>query len=192
MLPPKTIENLTTNTIPTAMWPQKIHLIYYLLIFICGVFSAYLLFILAHIKIAKYNLPNTNYLQLRDEFQIISQYVPDNYHQHNNAADGNGGDGDGLPPHKQYKKEKLEADQQEALSSLKVAMELQALGKDDKALRLFRHAMALAPKHPDILTNFGEYLEHSRRDIVSADRLYVQVRIFFGFFFVVFNTVNHF
>lgn len=67
------------------------------------------------------------------------------------------------------------ADHQEALSSLKVAIEFRALGKDDKALRLFKHALALAPKNPDILTNYGEYLEHNRRDVVNADLMYFQV-----------------
>jgi len=48
-------------------------------------------------------------------------------------------------------------------------------GKDNKAARLFQHAMALAPKHPEILTKYGEYLEHNRRDILQADQLYFQV-----------------
>lgn len=69
-------------------------------------------------------------------------------------------------------------DQQEALSTLKVAVEFRTLGKDDKALRLFKHALALAPKHPEVLTQYGEYLEHNRRDILSADLMYFQVSIF--------------
>lgn len=70
----------------------------------------------------------------------------------------------------------VSADHQEALSSLKVALELRAQGKDDKALRLFKHALALAPKNPEILTQFGEYLEHNRQDVVTADLMYFQVR----------------
>lgn len=66
-------------------------------------------------------------------------------------------------------------DQQEALSTLKVALEFKTLGKDDKALRLFKHALALAPKNPEVLTHYGEYLEHNRRDILSADLMYFQV-----------------
>lgn len=65
----------------------------------------------------------------------------------------------------------------EALSSLKVAMEMKAQGKDDKALRLFKHALALAPKNAEVLNKYGEYLEHSRSDVVSADLLYFQVCI---------------
>lgn len=63
----------------------------------------------------------------------------------------------------------------EAMSSLKVAVELRAQGKNDKALRLFKHALALAPKNPEILTQFGEYLEHNRQDIMNADLMYFQV-----------------
>lgn len=65
----------------------------------------------------------------------------------------------------------------EALSSLKVAMEMKAQGKDDKALRLFKHALALAPKNAEVLNKYGEYLEHSRADVVTADLLYFQVGI---------------
>lgn len=48
-------------------------------------------------------------------------------------------------------------------------------GKEDKALRLFQHAIALAPRHPEVLNKYGEYLEHSRQDVVSADQMYFQV-----------------
>lgn len=54
-------------------------------------------------------------------------------------------------------------------------MEMKAQGKDDKALRLFKHALALAPKNPEVLNKYGEYLEHSRADVISADLLYFQV-----------------
>lgn len=59
---------------------------------------------------------------------------------------------------------------------MKVALELRAQGKDDKALRLFKHALALSPKNPEILTQFGEYMEHNRQDVVTADLMYFQVR----------------
>lgn len=57
-----------------------------------------------------------------------------------------------------------------------MALELKSQGKLDKALRLFQHALALAPKHPEVLNNYGEYLEHSHSDIISADMMYFQVR----------------
>lgn len=54
-------------------------------------------------------------------------------------------------------------------------MELKVQGKLDKALRLYQHALALAPKHPEILNKYGEYLEHSNSDVISADMMYFQV-----------------
>ncbi|XP_069684441.1 protein adenylyltransferase Fic isoform X2 [Periplaneta americana] len=47
-------------------------------------------------------------------------------------------------------------------------------GKHDKALKLFQHASALAPKHPDILNHYGEFLEETQNDVVMADQLYFQ------------------
>lgn len=70
----------------------------------------------------------------------------------------------------------LSSDEIEALSTLKMAIELKLLGKTEKALRLYKHAMALAPKHPEILTRYGEFLEHSQADIITADLMYFQVR----------------
>lgn len=67
-----------------------------------------------------------------------------------------------------------EANEQEAIGSLKLAMEMKAAGKDDKALRLFQHALALAPKNPEVLVKFGEYLEYCKNDILTADQLYYQ------------------
>lgn len=57
-----------------------------------------------------------------------------------------------------------------------MALELRLQGKMDKALRLFQHALALAPKHPEVLNKYGEYLEYSNSDIISADMMYFQVR----------------
>lgn len=67
------------------------------------------------------------------------------------------------------------SDEMEALSTLKVANELKAQSKTDKALRLFKHALALAPKHPEVLTSYGEFIEHNQSDIILADLMYFQV-----------------
>lgn len=56
-----------------------------------------------------------------------------------------------------------------------MATEMRLEGKEDKALRLFQHAIALAPRHPEVLNKYGEYLEHSRQDVVLADQMYFQV-----------------
>uniref|UniRef100_A0A1B6DIV6 Protein adenylyltransferase Fic n=1 Tax=Clastoptera arizonana TaxID=38151 RepID=A0A1B6DIV6_9HEMI len=62
----------------------------------------------------------------------------------------------------------------EALSTLHVALDLKKMGKLEKALRLIEHALALAPKHPDILNHYGELLEESQKDIIQADQMYFQ------------------
>lgn len=51
---------------------------------------------------------------------------------------------------------------------------MKLLGKHDKALKLFQHAIALYPRHPEILTKYGEFLEHNHKDIVTADQFYYQ------------------
>lgn len=67
--------------------------------------------------------------------------------------------------------------EQEALSSLKVALDMKSDGKEEKASRLFLHAIALAPKHPEILTKYGEFLEHTKKDVVAADEMYFKALI---------------
>lgn len=64
------------------------------------------------------------------------------------------------------------------MGTLKVAVEFKLQGKQDKALRLFDHALVLAPKHPEVLTKYGEFLEHHRRDVIRADLMYFQVNHF--------------
>lgn len=62
----------------------------------------------------------------------------------------------------------------EALSSLHAALDLKKEGKNEKALRLFQHAVSLAPKHPDVLNQYGEFLEDTQKDVMAADQLYFQ------------------
>ncbi|XP_065332307.1 protein adenylyltransferase Fic [Cloeon dipterum] len=66
------------------------------------------------------------------------------------------------------------ANNQEALASLHAALEKRLQGHHDKALKLFQHAVALAPTHPDVLNHYGEFLEHTQKDVVEADRLYMR------------------
>jgi len=65
----------------------------------------------------------------------------------------------------------------EALSSLHAALEMLQQGKQEKAHKLFEHALALAPKHPDILNHYGEFLETTKLDIIQADQLYFKALI---------------
>lgn len=57
-----------------------------------------------------------------------------------------------------------------------MAIELKSLGKTEKAMKLLEHAIALAPKHPDVLNLYGELLEESQQDIIKADQMYFKVR----------------
>jgi Fic family protein len=47
-------------------------------------------------------------------------------------------------------------------------------GKLVKAQKLFKHAMAICPRHPDVLTHYGEFYEDVQNDYLMADHLYVQ------------------
>lgn len=62
----------------------------------------------------------------------------------------------------------------EALTSLHLAMEMKVSGKQKKAIKLFQHAVALAPRHPDILNHYGEFLEHTQNNIIKANEFYVR------------------
>ena len=58
----------------------------------------------------------------------------------------------------------------EALSSLSAAIMLQKKGNKEKARKLFRHAMALCPKHPKILNHYGEFLEALEGQILQVSQ----------------------
>jgi len=47
-------------------------------------------------------------------------------------------------------------------------------GKQKRAVKLFQHAMALAPCHPDVLNYYGEFLEHTQNDIIKANEFYMR------------------
>lgn len=66
----------------------------------------------------------------------------------------------------------------EALTSLQMALEMKLSGKQVKAVKLFQHAVALAPKHPDILNHYGEFLEYTQKDVVRANEFYTKALTF--------------
>ncbi|XP_022901251.2 protein adenylyltransferase Fic [Onthophagus taurus] len=57
---------------------------------------------------------------------------------------------------------------------LKAAQAYRKSGKLDKALKLFEHAAAMAPDNPEVLIHYGQYLEETHEDVVSADELYLR------------------
>lgn len=62
----------------------------------------------------------------------------------------------------------------EAITSLQLALEMKHSGKKKKAIKLFQHAVALAPQHPDVLNHYGEFLEHTQNDVIRANEFYVR------------------
>lgn len=70
--------------------------------------------------------------------------------------------------------EKTAASVSEALSSLYLALEMKLSGKQKKAIKLFQHAVALAPQHPDVLNHYGEFLEHTQNDVIKANQFYIR------------------
>ncbi|XP_011212296.2 protein adenylyltransferase Fic [Bactrocera dorsalis] len=147
-----------------------------LCIFIAGTSVAFILYEFLHINpygvLRQANkqlqhLPDNHFLQTRDDFAVY-------------AAPGTGAlDLDALKDLYVSAKDEESGrasatNMKEALDSLKLATEMRALGKGEKAQRLYEHAFALAPKHPEVLLRYGEYLEHSQRDIVLADQYYFQ------------------
>lgn len=136
----------------------------YVLIFVAGVLvSAAVLHITRKLtqKSARpfmpFNLPSSNFLQVREDFQVRRYSNGDRPEDNPKSSDD------------------LAASELEALNSLRMAGEMRLEGKEDKARRLYLHAIVLAPKHPEVLNKYGEYLEHSRRDVVLADQMYFQV-----------------
>lgn len=105
-----------------------------------------------------HHIPDVNYLQVRDDFSL---YNPASKYHEPYRGD-------------KHKEHEDKVSEKEALGSLRIALEMKESGRDEKALRLFQHALALAPKHPEILVKFGEYLEHKKRDILMADQMYFQ------------------
>lgn len=141
------------------------------LLFICGVLSSIIIFVLVNsnwtINFKQQSklvyIPEETFLQTRDDYSLYSTVQ--------NAFRGKkrkrGSDDD-------QNKDSYE-NTMEALNSLKLAEEMKAAGKFDKALKIYKHALALAPRNPEVLIKFGEYLEHNQRDIVRADQYYYQV-----------------
>ena len=55
---------------------------------------------------------------------------------------------------------------------MNLALDMEAQGKHEKAMKLFKHAINLDPSHADILTAFGEFLEFHEKDVTRAEQLY--------------------
>uniref|UniRef100_A0A915AXL3 protein adenylyltransferase n=1 Tax=Parascaris univalens TaxID=6257 RepID=A0A915AXL3_PARUN len=69
------------------------------------------------------------------------------------------------------RKGELEA---EAVAALNAAIFSRKNGKVHKAETIIQHALALAPNHPDILTEYGILVETVRKNLVEAEQLYTK------------------
>ncbi|XP_053694989.1 protein adenylyltransferase Fic [Sabethes cyaneus] len=156
-------------------WRGRINGFHYFVIFVCGSLVSVLMFALLNYaphyrslppRVAPRYLPDGRFLQLVDEVPVIEPYM-----SAVKIADKAAVEIDAIPT---GRNDQHDTNEQEALSSLKMAAEMKLMGKDDKALRLFEHALALSPKHPEVLTKYGEFLEHSQQDVVTADHYYYQ------------------
>ena len=52
--------------------------------------------------------------------------------------------------------------------SLKAAKDFVAQGKYDRANKVYQHIISLHPKHPDVLTAYGQLLEEGYDDVVEV------------------------
>ncbi|KAL5281647.1 FICD family protein [Megaselia abdita] len=141
------------------------------LLFICGVLSSIIVFVVINSNWHIFRqtsklvyIPEETFLQARDDYSLYSTV----------QSAFRGGRRTKRGTDDVEKKDSYE-NTMEALSSLKMAEEMKAAGKFDKALKIYKHALALAPRNPEVLIKFGEYLEHNQRDIVLADQYYYQV-----------------
>ena len=60
----------------------------------------------------------------------------------------------------------------EAVAALKLAVQFRENNRNDRADKLFQHALALDQTHVDILNTYGEFLELCMKDLVKADHYY--------------------
>lgn len=154
-----------------------------MLIFIAGTFVAFVFYDITHFgqlssllrrpSAQLQHLPHENYLQIRDDF-AINAFLPDvGGGAYKNVFSDSAEVATASPAAPD-----IDTNIKEALGSIKLAKDMRLAGKDDKAKRLFEHAFALAPKHPEVLLRYGEYLEHNHANILLADQYYFQVRNF--------------
>ncbi|GMS95563.1 hypothetical protein PENTCL1PPCAC_17738 [Pristionchus entomophagus] len=66
------------------------------------------------------------------------------------------------------------ARESEALTALSAALNALKNGNSRKCKTIMDHALALCPNHPDILAEYGVYLETIGEDIVEADGLFTK------------------
>lgn len=66
----------------------------------------------------------------------------------------------------------------EAVNCLHAAMLFKQAGKLKKAKKILEHAAIIAPDNPDVLNIYGEFLEQTHKDVVTADELYSRALVY--------------
>ena len=66
----------------------------------------------------------------------------------------------------------------ESLVAMQAAVSSKEKKQNSRALKLFKHAIALCPKHPKVLNFYGEFLEDTEMNLREADHLYVRAIAF--------------
>lgn len=63
----------------------------------------------------------------------------------------------------------------EALNTLSAAASLSQLGGSMKRVaKLYKHALALQPLHPQVLVEYGLFVEKMRSDVLTASTLFTK------------------
>lgn len=62
--------------------------------------------------------------------------------------------------------------EQEALAALQAAKKSREGGNLRRAEAIIEHAFALAPQHPDILTEYGIFIETVKNNVLEAEGYY--------------------
>ncbi|CAD5114683.1 unnamed protein product [Dimorphilus gyrociliatus] len=61
---------------------------------------------------------------------------------------------------------------QEALQTIRIASQLAEKGKGERASKLFEHAVSLDSHQPEVLNEYGVFLERNKNDIIRAEHMY--------------------
>ncbi|KAK0397783.1 hypothetical protein QR680_002268 [Steinernema hermaphroditum] len=80
--------------------------------------------------------------------------------------------GETVPHSITYVPEKKKWTDSEARAALQAAARSRKHGDHKKAQVIIEHAMNLAPEHPDVLTEYGIFVETVRHDVVLAENMY--------------------
>jgi len=66
----------------------------------------------------------------------------------------------------------------EAKNNLRAALIFQKNKNVEKASKLFKHALALCPKHPKVLNAYGEFLIDLNEDPIEADHMFEKAKLY--------------